>query len=174
MAEASLRSGLPEALIRAVAWVESGGATHALSPKGAMGVMQIMPGTWRALRSDLGLGSDPFDPRDNLLAGAIYLRRLFDRFGAEGFLAAYNAGPSRYQAFLDGRKSLPPETIAYTARVRMRLSRMAAVQRAAREQSAVDWRSSGLFVGAVSASAVDEATDVDGPLFPIFTPETHR
>lgn len=174
MAEASLRSGLPEALIRAVAWVESGGATHALSPKGAMGVMQIMPGTWRALRSDLGLGSDPFDPRDNLLAGAIYLRRLFDRFGAEGFLAAYNAGPSRYQAFLDGRKSLPPETIAYTARVRMRLSRMAAVQRAAREQSAVDWRSSGLFVGAVSASAVDEATDVDGPLAPIFTPETHR
>ncbi|MBU6299154.1 MAG: lytic transglycosylase domain-containing protein, partial [Alphaproteobacteria bacterium] len=62
-----------------------------------------------------GLGDDPFNARDNILAGTAYLRQMFDRFG-DGFLAAYNAGPGRYQAYLDGRQSLPAETLSYLMR----------------------------------------------------------
>lgn len=76
--------------------------------------MQIMPRTWAALRARHNLGTDPFDPRDNILAGAAYLRELHDRYGSPGFLAAYNAGPGRYEASLNGRP-LPAETLAYVA-----------------------------------------------------------
>lgn len=165
MAEASRRSGLPESWIRAVAWVESGGAAEAISPKGAMGMMQIMPATWRELRAELALGTDPFDKRDNLVAGAVYLRRMFDRFGEDGFLAAYNAGPARYQAFLDGRKSLPPETTAYIARVRARLRRMASVQWPDRAPNVVGWRASGLFVGGALATSKVQAAALEETLF---------
>jgi|UPI000784CEB8 soluble lytic murein transglycosylase-like protein len=174
MAEASRRSGLPESWIRAVAWVESGGAAEAISPKGAMGMMQIMPATWRELRIDLALGSDPFDERDNLVAGAVYLRRMFDRFGEDGFLAAYNAGPARYQAFLDGRKSLPPETIAYIARVRARVGRMASVQWPDRAPSVVGWRASGLFIGGAVATSKVQDGPLEELLFPPITSQAGR
>lgn len=165
IAEASRRSGLPEAWIKAVAWVESGGATDAVSPKGAMGVMQIMPGTWRDLRGDLGLGSDPFDRRDNLVAGAVYLRRMLDRFGARGFLAAYNAGPARYQAFLDGKRSLPSETVAYVARVRARIGWNAPIVSPRRTTTSADWRTSDLFVGAISQTSSDQDQRVGQSIF---------
>jgi soluble lytic murein transglycosylase-like protein len=77
--------------------------------------MQLMPATWAELRARLRLGADPFDVRDNVLAGAAYLREMLDRFGSPGFLAAYNAGPERYAAWLAGRASLPRETRAYLA-----------------------------------------------------------
>jgi soluble lytic murein transglycosylase-like protein len=60
-----------------------------------MGLMQLMPGTWVELSVRYGLGLDPFDPRDNILAGTAYLKEMFDRFGSAGFLAAYHTGPSR-------------------------------------------------------------------------------
>src|SRR3546814_5730962 len=75
--------------------VESRGDVRAVSPKGAMGLMQLMPDTWASLRVRLGLGANPYDPRDNILAGAAYLREMHDRYGSPGFLAAYNAGPGR-------------------------------------------------------------------------------
>jgi len=62
-----------------------------------------------------GLGRDPFDPRDNILAGAAYLREMHDRYGSPGFLAAYNAGPQRYDEYLAGVRALPAETRAYVA-----------------------------------------------------------
>ena len=71
--EASQRFAIPPSWIRAVMRVESLGDPLALSPKGAMGVMQIMPDTWSELRSRYGLGADPYDPRDNIVAGAAYL-----------------------------------------------------------------------------------------------------
>jgi soluble lytic murein transglycosylase-like protein len=97
IAEASQRFGVPASWIRSVMRVESAGDVHAISPKGAMGLMQIMPETWAILRARYGLGADPYDPHDNILAGAAYLRELHDRYGAAGFLAAYNAGPARYE-----------------------------------------------------------------------------
>ena len=60
------------------------------------------------------LGGNPYDPRDNILAGAAYLREMHDRYGSPGFLAAYNAGPGRYEEYLAGRP-LPAETRAYVA-----------------------------------------------------------
>ena len=66
VAEAAQRSGIPASWIRAVMQAESGGAARAMSPKGAMGLMQIMPETWATLRLRYGLGTDPFDPHDNI------------------------------------------------------------------------------------------------------------
>ena len=115
--EASLRFRIPEHWIYAVIRIESGGRTRAVSSAGAMGLMQLMPGTWARQRARFALGSDPFDPRDNILAGSSYLREMYDRFGGFGFLAAYNAGPGRYEDWLDGRRALPLETRRYVARI---------------------------------------------------------
>jgi soluble lytic murein transglycosylase-like protein len=110
--DASRRFGVPVQWIRAVIDVESARDVRAKSPKGAMGLMQIVPETWADLRLRYGLGNDPYDPRDNILAGTAYLRELHDRYGSPGFLAAYNAGPARYEEHLAGRP-LPAETRAY-------------------------------------------------------------
>jgi hypothetical protein len=114
IAEAAQRFGVPEPWIRAVMRVESRGDVRAISSAGAMGLMQIMPATWASLRVRHGLGANPYDPRDNILAGAAYLREMHDRYGSPGFLAAYNAGPGRYEEYLGGRP-LPAETRAYVA-----------------------------------------------------------
>jgi soluble lytic murein transglycosylase-like protein len=115
VAEAALRFDIPASWIKTIMQAESRGDVRAVSPKGAMGLMQIMPQTWADLRSRYGLGADPFDPHDNILAGAGYLRELHDRYGAAGFLAAYNAGPGRYEDYLASGRPLPVETQAYVA-----------------------------------------------------------
>ena len=117
IAEAAQRFGISAAWIRAIIRVESRGDPRAVSPKGAMGLMQLMPETWAALRVRYGLGRDPFNPQDNILAGAAYLREMYDRYGSPGFLAAYNAGPTRYEDYLARRASLPSETVAYVAQL---------------------------------------------------------
>ena len=116
IAEAAQRFQLPVAWIRAVLAAESNGDPRAISPKGAMGLMQVMPTTWRDLRIRHRLGGDPYDPHDNIIAGAAYIRLLYDRYGSPGWIAAYNAGPGRYEASLRGHP-LPPETRAYVAAV---------------------------------------------------------
>jgi hypothetical protein len=95
--------------------VESGGWMRAVSPKGAMGLMQIMPKTYAGLRLRYHLGGDPYDAHDNILAGAAYLREMHDRYGSPGFLAAYNAGPERYDEHLATGRPLPLETQTYVA-----------------------------------------------------------
>ena len=94
---------------------ESGGDPRALSPKGAMGLMQIMPGTWAELRARYGLGANPYDPQDNILAGTAYLRTLYNRYGYPDLFAAYNAGPGRFDAHLLDGQPLPDDTRAYLA-----------------------------------------------------------
>lgn len=120
--EASARFGVPIAWIERVMRAESGGRTTAngrpiRSSAGAMGLMQLMPPTWADMRARLGLGSNPDDPRDNILAGTLYLRLMYDRFGYPGLFAAYNAGPKRYADYLAGRVPLPSETVGYLASV---------------------------------------------------------
>ncbi|MGZ5871781.1 MAG: lytic transglycosylase domain-containing protein [Bradyrhizobium sp.] len=95
--------------------VESGAKQRARSSRGAMGLMQIMPRTWNELRARHGLGADPYDPHDNILAGTAYIRELHDRYGTPGFLAAYNAGPGRYERHLTTGRPLPDETQVYVA-----------------------------------------------------------
>ncbi|MER8443398.1 lytic transglycosylase domain-containing protein [Mesorhizobium sp. M1066] len=115
--EAAQRFGVPEHWIRAVMRVESAADVRAISSAGAMGLMQIMPTTWAALRTRHGLGNDPYDPRDNIMAGAAYLREMHDRYGSPGFLAAYNAGPGRYEEYRTTGRPLPAETRAYVAAI---------------------------------------------------------
>jgi hypothetical protein len=115
--EASKRFNVPTLWLRAVMQVESAGNAQALSPKGAIGLMQIMPETYAQLRQEYGLGADPFDPHDNLMAGAAYLREMYDLYGAPGFLAAYNAGPGSYDAHLMTGQPLPAETQLYLSRL---------------------------------------------------------
>lgn len=114
--EASGRFAIAPNWIRSIQSIESAGDRHARSPKGAMGLMQIMPATWAELRERYDLGNDPYDPHDNILAGTAYLRELLDRYGSPGVFAAYNAGPSRYEEHLAGG-SLPDETRAYVAKL---------------------------------------------------------
>lgn len=113
--EAAHRFGVPASWISAVMAMESGGDVLALSPQGAMGLMQIMPDTWAGLSVRHGLGADPYEPRDNILGGAAYLREMHDRYGSPGFLAAYNAGPGRYDEYLATGRELPAETKRYVA-----------------------------------------------------------
>lgn len=122
IAEASRRFGVSEAWIRTVMQAESGGRTMVdgrpiISRAGAMGLMQVMPDTYEEMRRAHGLGPDPHDPRDNILAGTVYLRAMYDRYGYPGLFAAYNAGPDRYDEHLHDGRPLPAETRAYLASI---------------------------------------------------------
>jgi hypothetical protein len=122
IAEAARRFGIPEPWIRAVMRAESGGEAvldgrPSTPAAGAMGLMQIMPDTYAVISAREGLGSNPYDPRDNILAGANYLREMYDRFGYPGLFAAYNAGPDRFEAYLHDGAPLPDETWQYLAAI---------------------------------------------------------
>ena len=164
--EASRRFSVPEAWICAVMGVESAGDTDATSVKGAMGLMQIMPGTYADLSARYGLGPDPYEPRNNIMAGTAYLREMYDRYGAPGFLAAYNAGPGRYEEFLAGR-ALPLETRAYLARLSPAIERNAAGRLAAAPDP-LAWTRATLFAGrwGVSEPAVQPASGASQSVAP--------
>lgn len=120
--DASARFGVPAAWIARVMHAESRGRTEwagkpTTSPAGAMGLMQLMPGTWTEMRARLQLGDDPHQPRDNIMAGTLYLRLMYERFGYPGLFAAYNAGPARYAQHIATGKPLPRETRDYVARI---------------------------------------------------------
>lgn len=105
--------GLAPGLLEAVAWQESRGQMSAVSRKGALGVMQLMPSTAAEL------GVNPGDLADNIRGGALYLRRQLDRFGSVPLaLAAYNAGPGAVMRY----GGIPPyrETRDYVTRIMSR------------------------------------------------------
>ena len=112
--EAALQQGIPARFIESVMATESAYRPDAVSPKGAIGLMQLMPGTARTL------GVDPHDPRQNVAAGARYLRELLTKYADHDdqvlrALAAYNAGPGAVEKY----HGVPPyrETSAYIRRV---------------------------------------------------------
>jgi soluble lytic murein transglycosylase-like protein len=120
--DAGTRFEIPQAWLHAVIRAESAGCEaidgHPItSAAGAMGLMQLMPATWNEFRGRLALGNDPYNPRANILAGAAYLRELYDRYGSPGFLVAYHAGPERYEAYRLGGRSLPVATLEYLRRI---------------------------------------------------------
>lgn len=155
IAEASQRFAIPSNWIRAVIWIESGAHAYAVSPKGAMGLMQIMPKTYAGLRTRYHLGANPYDPRDNILAGVAYLREMQDRFGSPGFLAAYNAGPDRYERHLATGGPLPLETQDYVAMLMPMIEGRRAESRPAAAFALFAWLRSTLFAphGSVAPSA---------------------
>ena len=116
--EASRRFAIPEQWIRTVINIESGGRTMLwgrpiTSGAGAMGVMQLMRDTYNEMSARQGLGSDPYNVHDNILAGTAYLRELYNQYGYPRLFAAYNAGPGVLEAHLTRGLTLPAETRNY-------------------------------------------------------------
>lgn len=110
--EAGKHYGLSSSLLKALIHVESYFNPKAVSKKGAMGLMQIMPENFQSLKV-----ADPFDPWENIMGGARYLKKMLIRFDGDLSLAlaAYNAGPTAVEKY----KAIPPypETQAYVKRV---------------------------------------------------------
>lgn len=174
--DAAQRFGIPESWIWAVMRVESGGKISATSLVGAMGLMQVMPATWANLTARHSLGDNAYDPRANIMAGAAYLRQMHDRYGSTGFLAAYNAGPGRYEQYLRGARGLPAETRNYVAKLAPMISGGAVSQNISSIPSDApkppplrpSWTQASLF--AVRSPALDDADDVP----PSVTPSSPR
>jgi hypothetical protein len=128
IAEAAKKYGVPQPWIRAVIQIESGGRTMLAenqpikSNMGAMGLMQLMPQTYNDMRVEHGLGKDPYDPHDNIMAGAAYLRFLRAKYGYPAMFAAYNDGPGNLEARMMGRGLLPLETQNYMVNITNALS----------------------------------------------------
>lgn len=123
VAQASRQFGVPEAWIRTVMRMESGGRTMSsetlpiTSRAGAVGLMQVMPGTYDEMRKQYGLGSNRYDPHDNVFAGAAYLRWLHGRYGFPAMFAAYNDGPGHFENSIQLGHALPAETRNYVTRI---------------------------------------------------------
>ncbi|MCE2576173.1 lytic transglycosylase domain-containing protein [Komagataeibacter sp. FNDCR2] len=116
--DASSRFSVPQDWIRAVIQKESGGHEYigghlTRSASGAIGLMQLMPPTYADMQRRNHLGSDPYDPHNNILAGTAYIRILYGLYGAPGFLAAYNAGTQRLNDYLENGRPLPSQTVRY-------------------------------------------------------------
>lgn len=162
--EAADRFGLPATWLDAVIRAESAGCevmdgSPTTSSAGAMGLMQIMPETWKTYRARLRLGDDPYGAHDNIMAGAAYLSDLYRRFGSGGFLAAYQAGPKRYEEFLDDGRPLPRKTVDYIARVDRAIQRIDS--RSAVPQSPDSPATSALFVTLAAPQSTSNRSPVD-------------
>lgn len=167
--EAAKRFAIPERLLRAVMQVESVGDVHAVSSKGAMGLMQIMPATWEELRIKHHLGDDPYQPHDNILAGAAYLREMLDRFGRGGFLAAYNAGPGHYEEHLATGRPLPRETIDYVRKLAPLINGPLRRRQGTGGASAVGSAIFARVASTPNGSASRDERKTDGPVETVFT-----
>lgn len=123
IAAAARRFKIPAIWIRAVMQVESGGRTMMAPNKGiksragAMGLMQLMPKTYADMRAQYGLGPDVYNPHDNIVAGAAYLKWLRGKYGYPQMFAAYNDGPGHLEQRLKNAGLLPLETRNYLVRV---------------------------------------------------------
>jgi soluble lytic murein transglycosylase-like protein len=121
--QASKKFKVPAEWIRAVMRQESGGRTMMIgnvpivSGAGAMGIMQVMPGTYTEMAAQYGLGADPYDPQDNIFAGTAYLRWLHGKYGYPAMFAAYNDGPGNIEDHLYRGRPLPKETRGYIANI---------------------------------------------------------
>jgi hypothetical protein len=120
--EASTRFDVPAQWIRQVMRVESGGHEYingqlTVSSAGAMGLMQLEPETYQEMAAQFGLGSDPFNPYDNIMAGTAYIHAMYQVYGSPGFLAAYDAGPGRLNSYMNNHSTLPDETVNYVAMI---------------------------------------------------------
>lgn len=148
--------------IRAVMRMESGGRTMLgenqpiTSAAGAMGLMQVMPDTYNDMRAAYRLGADPYDPHDNIFAGAAYLRALYVKYGFPAMFAAYNDGPGNLEDHLAGKRELPDETRNYLKGIAGMLGRAGAI------------RTGTIVTGAVTPSGAQVAlTKPDGTPFAV-------
>jgi len=143
VSQAAARFDVPTLWIRSVMEVESKDQEYTngqltTSPVGAMGLMQVMPQTYDEMRERYSLGSDPYDPYNNIMAGAAYMREMYDIYGSPGFLAAYNAGPYRLDDYLSNNRPLPNETRRYVAMIGPEIVGVEPARRSPAEQYAMN------------------------------------
>ncbi len=145
-------------LVNSVIHAESGFNAHAVSPKGARGLMQLMPGT----ASQLGV-NDSFDPQANVTGGSRYLRELLERYDFDlvKALAAYNAGPDRVEQY----RGVPPfrETRAYVARIVHEYNIKKTAQEKAAKQQAASARAPRKAASKVPSKAASRAQGAPKP-----------
>jgi hypothetical protein len=171
---AAQRFGVPVSWMRSVMALETGGRTMSApnipitSSAGAMGLMQLMPQTYRDMRAQYKLGPDPYNPHDNIVAAAAYLRWLRSKYGYPAMFAAYNDGPGNLeQRLLDG-KMLPLETQLYVGAITGKSPRGLALHGGPRNMTRLT-RPDGttVMVDAVAATSVRE------PLPEEYAPTVH-
>ncbi|HEY3779379.1 MAG TPA: lytic transglycosylase domain-containing protein [Rhizomicrobium sp.] len=147
--QASQRFDIPARWIRAVVQMESAGRTMSAayrpitSRTGAMGIMQLMPGTYREMRTQYHLGANPYDPHDNVFAGAAYLHWLHTKYGYPTMFAAYNDGPGHLEERLVRGGLLPEETRNYLKHIVTELGGGTVVAASIRSGSATFTRPNG-------------------------------
>ncbi|WP_234053414.1 MULTISPECIES: lytic transglycosylase domain-containing protein [unclassified Xanthobacter] len=163
IAEAAERFAIPERWIRAV-MMENGGDPARLSPRGAIGLMQIMPDTWAALREKYDLGDDPWEPRANIFAGTALLRQMHDRYGTvDAMLAAYHAGTVRYDEHRKSGRALPAEAVAYFAKIAPMIGDVTAERPAPVHDEEPSWQGAALFVTRPAVTGNDPSAAVYPP-----------
>ncbi len=140
---ASGRFDVPQKWIRQVMRAESGGQEYmngqlTVSPAGAMGLMQLEPETYQEMAARYGLGQDPFNPHDNIMAGTAYIHEMYAVYGSPGFLAAYNAGPGRLDSYMNYHTPLPYETTNYVAMIAPQIQGVYPTHRSEADQLALN------------------------------------
>ncbi|MBU6418193.1 MAG: transglycosylase SLT domain-containing protein [Proteobacteria bacterium] len=153
---------IPAMWIRQVMRVESGGHEYSgghliVSSAGAMGLMQLEPGTYQEMAARYGLGNDPFNPLDNIMAGAAYIHEMYQIYGSPGFLAAYNAGPGRLDSFMNDNEPLPDETINYVAMIAPNIEGYYPERRSAADELALNTEPMGQDGGILPSGFTPEA-----------------
>ena len=169
---AASRFDVPDTWIRQVMRVESGGNEYTdgqltVSAAGAMGLMQLEPGTYQEMASRYGLGTDPFNPYDNIMAGTAYIHEMYQVYGSPGFLAAYNAGPGRLDSYMNYHTPLPYETINYVAMIAPNIQGYYPAHRSDADELALNTEPASVAGGILPAGFQPEAPGPQMPDSPI-------
>jgi cell division protein FtsN len=159
---------VPAQWIRQVMRVESGGNEYidgqlTVSAAGAMGLMQLEPQTYQEMAARYGLGPDPFNPYDNIMAGAAYIHEMYEVYGSPGFLAAYNAGPGRLDQYINYHTPLPNETLNYVAMIAPNIQGYYPDQRSPADQLALNTMPTGEASGILPPGFVPQAPEPEAP-----------
>jgi cell division protein FtsN len=165
---AASRFDVPTQWIRQVMQVESGGQEYidgslTVSPAGAMGLMQLEPETYQEMAARYGLGADPFNPYDNIMAGTAYIHEMYEVYGSPGFLAAYNAGPGRLDSFMNYNQPLPHETVHYVAMIAPQIEGYYPQHRSEADQLALNTEPAGVSTGILPPGYDPDAPQQPGP-----------
>jgi hypothetical protein len=165
---AAQRFDVPTRWIRQVMQAESGGHEYiggqlTVSDAGAIGLMQLEPETYQEMAARYGLGSDPFNPYDNIMAGTAYIHEMYEVYGSPGFLAAYNAGPGRLDSYMNGGRSLPRETTNYVAMIAPEIQGYYPNHRSEADQLALNTLPAGVSTGILPANFVPDAPGPERP-----------
>jgi cell division protein FtsN len=170
---ASERFDVPQQWIRHVMRAESGGQEYmngqlTVSPAGAMGLMQLEPETYQEMAARYGLGTDPFNPYDNIMAGTAYIHEMYAVYGSPGFLAAYNAGPGRLDSYMNYHTPLPHETTNYVAMIAPQIQGVYPTHRSEADELALNTQPASEAPGLLPAGvSPGEIPPPDVPINPI-------